>query len=29
MLDTEALKITAMIIGPALPILFIWAVLSR
>jgi hypothetical protein len=29
MLDPEALKITAMIIGPALPILLVWAVLSR
>lgn len=29
MLDPEALKITAMIVGPALPILFLWAVLSR
>jgi hypothetical protein len=29
MLDPEALKITAMTVGPALPILFLWAVLSR
>jgi len=29
MLDTDVIIITAMIVGPALPILFLWAVLSR
>lgn len=29
MLDTDALLVTAMIVGPALPILFLWAILSR
>lgn len=27
--DTDALIITAMIVGPALPILFVWAYLAR
>ena len=28
MLDTESLKITAMIVAPALPILIVWVILS-
>lgn len=29
MLDTDAIIITAMIVGPALPMLFLWAYLAR